>query len=111
MMIVSTFLYNSLLLPIALIDPFALSEPRQEILQPPISSRVQTSLSTWLEVPKRMVAAIVKLDRPILQYGRVARLDGGDTMIAREIVRESEDTRDASYVKVSSFFVYSTDEN
>lgn len=106
MMVVSTLLYNSLLLLIALIDPFALSAPRQEILEPLISSRIQSSLSTWLEVPKRIVAAIVKFDKPILQYGRVTRLDDGDTMIAREIVHESEDTRDASYVKVPSFFLY-----
>lgn len=103
MTIVSTLLYNSLLLPIALIDPFALSEPRQEILEPLLSRRVQSSLSTWLEVPKRIVAAIVKFDKPILQYGRVTRLDGGDTMVARDIIHESEDTRDASYVKVPPF--------
>ena len=54
-----------------------------------------------------MVAAIIKFDKLIIQYGWIICLDGGtgDTMIARDIVHESEDTCDASYVKVSFFFV------
>ena len=107
MTIVSTLLYNLLLLLIVLIGPFVLSEPCQEILKPLISSQVQASLSTWLEVPKRTVAAIVKFDKPILQYGQATLLDGGDTMIVQEIVHESGDTHDASYVKVLRFLFVS----
>ena len=108
MMIVSTSLpYNPLLLHvISLIDPFVLSERHQDIIKPLISSQVQASLSTWLGAPKWMIAAIIKFDKLIIQYGQITCLDGGtgDTMIARDIVHESKDTCDASYVKVSFFF-------
>ena len=54
-----------------------------------------------------MVAAIIKFDKQIIQYGWITCLDGGisDTMIARNIVHESEETHDASYIKVT-FFLY-----
>ena len=71
MMIVSTSLpYNPLLLHvISLIDPFVISERCQDIVKPLISSQVQASLSTWLGAPKWMVAAIIKFDKLIIQYG------------------------------------------
>ena len=39
------------------------------------------------------------------QWGKVSRLEGGDTMHARDLVRLSEKDRDASYVRVSQTFI------
>ncbi|KAF9038182.1 hypothetical protein BJ165DRAFT_1353146 [Panaeolus papilionaceus] len=39
------------------------------------------------------------LDQPIVQHGRVIRLDGGDVVRASDMVKEAEDSRDASYVR------------
>ena len=37
-----------------------------------------------------------------MQYGRVSRLEGGDLMVGRDFVKQTaEDSRDASYVRVS----------
>jgi hypothetical protein len=43
-----------------------------------------------------------------VQYGRVSRLEGGDLMIGRHFVKQTaEDSRDASFVRVSlAFFPY-----
>ena len=42
-----------------------------------------------------------------MQYGRVSRLEGGDLMVGRHFVKTAEDSRDASFVRVSlAFFPY-----
>jgi hypothetical protein len=52
-----------------------------------------------------VVRAAIKLDGPLLQYSKVTCLGDGDTMVACDIVEQSEDSRDASYVKVSIIVV------
>ena len=44
--------------------------------------------------------SVVKLDQPIVQYGKVTR-NKGDLMVARDLSIETEDSRDASFVRVS----------
>ena len=40
-----------------------------------------------------------------MQYGRVSRLEGGDLMVGRDFVKQTaEDSRDASFVRVSLAF-------
>jgi len=42
-----------------------------------------------------------------VQYGRVSRLEGGDLMIGRHFVKQTEESRDASFIRVSlAFFPY-----
>ena len=78
-----------------------LSAPcRCEILPLPIRNKVLACLATRFNVSKATVGSIVKLDQLITQYGRVTRLEGGDLMIGRDFVQESEDSRDASFVQV-----------
>jgi hypothetical protein len=86
------------------IDPlFMLATPRRcEILPLPIRNKVWASLATRFKVQKKVVQSIVKLDQPIHQYGRVCGLDGGDRMIGCHFVKEAEDSRDASFVRVKS---------
>jgi hypothetical protein len=78
-----------------------LATPRRcEILPPPIRNKVWACLATRFNVQKKDVQSIFKLDQPITQYGRVCGLDGGDRMIGRHFVKKSEDSRDASFVRV-----------
>ncbi len=80
-----------------------LSAPqRHEILPLPIRNKVWACLATCFNVRKNVVQSIVKLDQPIVQYGKVTRLEGGDVMIGRDLVKETEDSRDASFVRVES---------
>ena len=53
------------------------------------------------DVQKSVVQSIIKLDWPITQYSKVSRLEGGDLMIGFDFVKEAEDSRDASFVRVS----------
>jgi hypothetical protein len=89
-------------------DPlYMLSAPcRHEILPPPIQNKVLACLATRFNVKKSIVQSVIKLDRPITQYGRVTRLEGGDLMIGRDMVPLTDDGRDASFVRVESFLFH-----
>jgi hypothetical protein len=78
---------------------------RCEILPLSIRNKVLACLATRFGVQKSVVQSVIKLDRPIVQYGRVSRLEGGDLMIGRHFVKQTEDSRDASFVRVSLTFL------
>jgi hypothetical protein len=84
------------------IDPlYMLSAPRRhEILSSPIRNKVWACLATRFNVKKNVVQSVIKLDQPITQYGRVTRLEGGDLMIGRDLVPQTDGNRDASFVRV-----------
>lgn len=83
------------------------SPQRRETLPPPIRNKVWACLATRFDVQKSVVKSVIKLDQPITQYGRVSRLEGGDLMIGRHFVKGAEDSRDASFVRVSlALFLY-----
>jgi hypothetical protein len=78
-----------------------LSAPRRpEILPLPICNKVWACLATRFDVRKNVAQSVVKLDQPIIQYGKVTRNEG-DLMVARDLIIETEDSRDASFVRVS----------
>ena len=78
-----------------------LATPRQcEILPPPIQNKVWACLATRFNVQKKDIQSILKLDQPIIQYGRVYGLEGGDHMVSRDFVKEVEDSQDASFIQV-----------
>ena len=80
-----------------------LSAPRRhEILSSPIQNKILACLATRFNVTKNVVQSVIKLDQPITQYGRVTRLEGGDLMIGRDLVPQTDGTRDASFVRVES---------
>jgi hypothetical protein len=84
-----------------------LSAPRRhEILPSPIRNKVLACLATRFNVKKNVVQSVIKLDQPITQYGRVTRLEGGDLMIGRDLVPLTDDSRDASFVRVESFLFF-----
>jgi hypothetical protein len=73
-----------------------------------IRNKALACLATRFNVQKSVIQSVIKLDRPIVQYGRVSRLEGGDLMVGRHFVKQTaEDSRDASFVRVSlAFFPY-----
>jgi hypothetical protein len=77
-----------------------LAGPRRcEILLPAIRSKVFACLATRFGVQKSAIQSVIKLNQPIVQYGRVSRLEGGDLMIGRHFVKQTaEDSQDASFV-------------
>lgn len=86
-------------------DPlYMLSAPRRhEILSSHIRNKVLACLATRFNVRKNVVQSVIKLDQPISQYGRVTRLEGGDLMIGRDLVPQTDGSRDASFVRVESY--------
>ena len=86
------------------IDPgFTLTAPRRlEILPPPIQDKAWACLATRFNVQKTVVRSIIKLDKEVLQYGKVRQ--GNDLMTGCHFVKKSEDSRDASFVRVGLVF-------
>ncbi|KAF7773523.1 hypothetical protein Agabi119p4_5690 [Agaricus bisporus var. burnettii] len=79
---------------------FKLSPPRrQQPLSAYLRDKLQAALATRFEEEKTTIQALIDLDGPITCYGRVTLLDGGDTIVGRDMVRQCEDSRDASYIK------------
>jgi hypothetical protein len=84
-----------------------LSNPRRKELLPlPMRNKVWACLATRFSVQKKDVRAVIKLDEPIIQYGRVTRLEGGDCMIGCDLVKQREDTRDASFIRVEFYIIF-----
>ena len=98
--VVSSVLYNLLLVLTTSEDPFALLAPHEVTLDRTMHIKIHSALSMWLGVAKWVVASVINLNLPVVQYGRVTCLDGGDIMTAWDIIHKYEDTWDASYVKV-----------
>jgi hypothetical protein len=86
-----------------------LAAPRRcETVLPSIRNKIFACLATRFDVRKSDIQSVIKLDQPIVQYGRVSRLEGGDLMVGCHLVKQTaEDSRDASFVRVSlAFFFY-----
>ena len=81
---------------------------RIETVPPAIQNKIFACLATRFNVQKSTIQSVIKLDWPIVQYSRVSRLEGGDLMVGRYFVKQTtEDSRDASFVRVSlAFFLY-----
>jgi hypothetical protein len=96
-------------LALILTDPAYTLSPsrRHEILTQAIKNKVFACLATRFDVRKSVIQSVVKLDRPVTQYGRILR-EGGDLMRGHHLVKEAEDGRDASFIRVESFpsFMY-----
>jgi hypothetical protein len=71
---------------------------RHETLPLAMQNKVLACLATRFNVGRNVVQSVVKLDQPIIQYGKVTRLEGGDLMVGRDFVTGTDDTRDASFV-------------
>ena len=63
------------------------------------TSKIAISLATRYNT--NVAIARKYIPQELSQWGKVSRLDGGDTVHARDLVSFSEKDRDASYVRVS----------
>ena len=71
-----------------------------EVISQQLRSKVWACLATRFDAQKKIVQKFIKLDHGITQYGKVCRFEGGDLMVGRELVKNAEDSRDASFVQV-----------
>ncbi|EKM82893.1 hypothetical protein AGABI1DRAFT_89560 [Agaricus bisporus var. burnettii JB137-S8] len=79
---------------------FKLRPPRrQATIDVHLRTKLHAALATRFEKDKVIVSAAVDLSQPIIQYGKVTRLENGDSFVAYDMVRQSEDSRDASFIK------------
>ena len=88
-------------------DPdYMLAAPRQcEMLPHAIQNKILACLAMCFEVQRSIIQSVIKLDQPIVQYGRVSRLKGGDHMIGHHFFKQAaKDSRDASFVRFLSSF-------
>lgn len=80
---------------------FLLSSPRdlQQPLPPNFRSILLATLSTCFNVDKKIIGKLIPPTTPVDQYGRIQRLEGGDTIQAHDLVTHSSDNRDMSFVR------------
>ena len=64
--------------------------------------KVVAALATRYNVTTTTVKKWFSGNPDVLQFGKVSRIGGGDTMHARELVKCREQDRDASFVRVCS---------
>ncbi|EKM79514.1 hypothetical protein AGABI1DRAFT_92026 [Agaricus bisporus var. burnettii JB137-S8] len=72
---------------------------RIEIISQHICNKIYAALATRFGTSRAVIQAAFSLQEPVPQYGKVIRLEGGDRIVASELVQSSEDSRDASYIK------------
>ena len=67
-----------------------LAAPRRcEILPPALRNKVLACLATQFDVQKSVIKSVIKLDQPIVQYGRVSGLEGSDLMLGHYFVKQT----------------------
>ncbi|XP_006464005.1 hypothetical protein AGABI2DRAFT_145161 [Agaricus bisporus var. bisporus H97] len=71
---------------------------RVELISPSLRAKIYATLATRLNTTSTIIQAAIPLDQPILQFGKVVRLEG-DRMMADDLSQSREDTRDATYIK------------
>ena len=87
-------------------DPsFVLKPPRisATTLHASLWKTLTATLATRFNKPASLIRKLVPKDTRVIQYGRACRLDGGDSMQARELIPLSPDSRDMSFVRVRKF--------
>lgn len=84
-------------------DPTCVLLPpcRDTAITASLLQNIKVCLATRFDFPNLSRATPLLARASIHQYGKVRRLDGGDTMHASTLVSTSNDRRDATYVRVS----------
>ena len=84
------------------------SDPTCTLLHPhstsPLPSNVRDRISAALATRYNVTKSIAKNYLPdcIDQWGKIRRMDGGDTMVAALLGRGTLDKRDATHIRVSA---------
>jgi len=69
-------------------------------LAKPLWLKLTAALATQFEVPVGHIRKLIPEDALVDQYDRVARVEGGDKMQARDLVKLTSESRDTSYIRV-----------
>jgi hypothetical protein len=83
-----------------LLPPRRASPPSTGVL-----NQIIAALATRYDKTVTVIRKNVPVDQ-IEEWGKVRRMDGGDTMNASALVSSTEDRRDATFVRVSVPYVY-----
>jgi hypothetical protein len=99
---VKLYLCSEILTDIIFTDPTCVLLPPcdRRPITPTLVNKIAISLATRFDISVSKVRPCLR-KAAIKQYGKVRRLDGGDTMNAATLVSTHDDYRDASFVRVS----------
>ena len=70
-----------------------------------LMKKIIVCLSTRYDKSVTIIRQHLKVD-DIESWGKVQRLEGGDTMRASELTKNQDDGRDASYVRVRIYYFF-----
>jgi len=79
-----------------------MAKPLVKTLSKPLWTTLTATLATHFEKSVSVIRKLIPSQSPFDQYGRARQLDGGDTIHARELIPLQTDSRDMSFVRVSS---------
>jgi hypothetical protein len=83
------------------------SPKKASILPHVLRVKFTAVLGTRFQVSAAAIRRTLPKELQITEYGRVRKLDGGDNMQARELVAPGVDSRDMSFVRVSTYiYIY-----
>ena len=83
-----------------LLPPRATTRP-----EPSLFKKVITALATRYDTSAANVQRVCSAES-MQTWGKVRRLDGGDTMHAAGVIKAAQDSRDATFVRVSHCFIF-----
>jgi hypothetical protein len=88
-------------------DPTCVLLPPRCALPPStgVLNQIIAALATRYDTTVAVIRKNVAVDQ-IEEWGKVRRIDGGDTMNASALASSTEDRRDATFVRVSVLYVY-----
>jgi hypothetical protein len=87
------------------LDPlYVLNSPKPLVktLSKSLWTTLTATLATRLETLVSVIRKLIPPQSPFDHYGRARQIDGGDIIHARELIPLQTDSRDMSFVKVSS---------
>ena len=83
------------------LDPTCmLLPPRRNDIEKTLYRRIKSCLATQFDTTVNRVSPLLER-AAVWEFGKVQRLEGGDTMHASSLVPFGDDRRDASFVRVS----------
>lgn len=74
-------------------------------LRSDVAGRIEAALALRLEVSRADIKQSKIISRTMRVWGKVRILDEGDTMNAAAITKVGEDSRDASFIRVSTYSI------
>jgi hypothetical protein len=86
-------------------DPSSVLLPPRQIgtIEMSLFNKILAALATRFDTTVHNIRQHVSANR-IEQWGKVRRLEGGDTMVAAALTKERSDNRDATFVRVCAVY-------